>query len=337
LPRLRLALLLAVAGIAWPLPAIAQPSPADAAAAQAAYDQGKQLMSDGKYADACPRLEESQRLDPGAGTQFHLADCWEHVGRTASAWAAFIEVATASKAAGRADRERISRERAAALAPRLSRLTIAVAAKDTPGLKVQRDGEAVGSGLWDTPIPVDLGTHAITATAKGKQPWQGKVEITTEGAGTTITVPALLDAPAEGTSTLAGGASESAGAGGAPGEDQQKGSTQRTIGLVAGAAGLVAMGVAIPIALAAKSKFNDAQSQCVGGCTPQGEQTDSSAISMGNTATVVLVGGAVVTAAGVIVWLTAPHAGAPKAAFAGAPRLGVTTTGTGLLLHGEFQ
>jgi hypothetical protein len=327
-----------VAVAAWSLPASAQTTPADAAAAQAAYDRGKQLMSEGKYADACPKLEESQRLDPGAGTQFYLADCWEHVGRTASAWAAFIEVARASKAAGRTDRERISRARATALEPRLSRLTIAVSAKDTPGLEVKRDGEVVGAGLWDTPIPVDLGTHAVTATAKGKQAWQGKVEVTSEGASTTITVPALLDAPAE-TASSPGAASAPVGAvGGSPGEEPRKSSPMRTIGVGVGIAGLVAMGTSVALGLAAKSQFNDAQqNQCVNGCTPSGASEDNSAVSLGNVATVVFVAGAVVTATGVVLWLTAPHGSAPKAALTSAPRVGLTTTGTSLLVHGEFQ
>ncbi len=97
---------------------------ADTAAAQALFDAAKQLMAQGKYADACPRLEESQRLDPGIGTQFNLAACYEQLGRTASAWSMFLEVAGASKAAGQLEREKVARQRAAALEPRLIRLTI---------------------------------------------------------------------------------------------------------------------------------------------------------------------------------------------------------------------
>src|ERR1700712_2696749 len=85
---------------------------ADPAAAQALFNDAKQLMTTGRYAEACPKLEESQRLDPGVGTLFHLADCDEHVGKTASAWAAFLEVAAEAKSSGQPARERVARDRA---------------------------------------------------------------------------------------------------------------------------------------------------------------------------------------------------------------------------------
>ena len=66
--------------------ASAAPSATEVAVAQGLYDNAKVLMEQGKYGDACPKLEESLRLDPGLGTQYHLADCYEHLGRTASAW-----------------------------------------------------------------------------------------------------------------------------------------------------------------------------------------------------------------------------------------------------------
>src|SRR5260221_11014313 len=63
----------------------------DPVAARTLFDEGRKLLADGKYDAACPKLEESQRLDPGTGTLFNLADCWEQIGRTASAWARFLE------------------------------------------------------------------------------------------------------------------------------------------------------------------------------------------------------------------------------------------------------
>ena len=54
-------------------------SPADRAAAQALFEQGRDLMARDRAEEACPRFEESQRLDSGLGTQFHLATCYEAV------------------------------------------------------------------------------------------------------------------------------------------------------------------------------------------------------------------------------------------------------------------
>src|SRR6185312_13224264 len=104
----------------------------DEAAARALFFEARRLVAAGNYAAACPKFEDSYRLDPGIGTSFNLADCYEHSGRTASAWARFLDVAAATKAAGQLDRERVARARAAALEPKLARMTLKVEAK-VPG------------------------------------------------------------------------------------------------------------------------------------------------------------------------------------------------------------
>src|SRR6185436_4269196 len=100
--------LVAAAILFQALPAAAQSS--NDAAARALFAEGRKLSSEGKWQEACPKFEESLRLVPGAGTRFNLADCWEHIGRTASAWSGFLDVAAEAKAAGQADREKASRE-----------------------------------------------------------------------------------------------------------------------------------------------------------------------------------------------------------------------------------
>ena len=84
--------------------AFAQPSPEARAAASALFDDGRRLMSENKFAEACPKLEESQRIDPGAGTLYQLSVCFESIGRIASAWIGFRDVAVQSANAGQADR-----------------------------------------------------------------------------------------------------------------------------------------------------------------------------------------------------------------------------------------
>src|SRR5579884_2436455 len=107
------------------------------AAATALFDQGRSLMQQGKYADACPKLAESERLAPSGGTLLNLADCYEHTGQTASAWAAWKDAAARANAAGKADVEKRALARAAALEPNLAKLAISVdTASDVPGLQV---------------------------------------------------------------------------------------------------------------------------------------------------------------------------------------------------------
>src|SRR4051794_35386626 len=77
----------------------------DPVAAQALFDDARRLMAAGQTAEACPKFAESQRLDPGIGTAFNLADCYEKSGHVASAWALFLEVVSQARASGESDRE----------------------------------------------------------------------------------------------------------------------------------------------------------------------------------------------------------------------------------------
>ena len=85
----------------------------DAAAAQALFEQGKKLMAEKKYAEACPKFEESQKLRPGIGTLFNLADCHEKVGKLTAAYQEFKEVVERTKVALQPERQKIAEERVA--------------------------------------------------------------------------------------------------------------------------------------------------------------------------------------------------------------------------------
>ena len=87
------------------------------AAAQALFDEARSLMNAGKFAEACPKFAESERLDPGAGTLLNLANCYEKGGQTASAWVTFKDAAAAADVKHRTDWSQRARERATALEP----------------------------------------------------------------------------------------------------------------------------------------------------------------------------------------------------------------------------
>jgi serine/threonine-protein kinase len=162
------------------------------AAAEQLYDDAKRLIASGNYAEACPKLEQSQKLDPGLGTQFHLADCLQHVGRTASAWALFREVASGANASGQNARARVAKDRADALEPFLSKLAVAPGNASTiAGLVIRRDGTEVPHEAWGSPVPVDPGTHQVSASAPDRQAWQSSVDVEGQGKVVTIEVPLL--------------------------------------------------------------------------------------------------------------------------------------------------
>jgi hypothetical protein len=196
---LRALLALSIAGAAAsPGAARAQGTEAEQrAAAQALFDQANQLMDQKRFDDACPKLEEVVRLQPGGvGAKLALAECYDAGGKLASAWASYLAAETAAAKAGQADRAAKAHARAAALAPRLARLTIVVpdAVKGLRGLEVQRDGLPVGAATWGVPLPVDKGRHVVSAAAAGKEPFSAPVDVTADGQTLTVSVASLRDA-----------------------------------------------------------------------------------------------------------------------------------------------
>jgi hypothetical protein len=169
---------------------LARADDADPIAAKALFYDARRLAGAGHYDEACPKFEESQRLSPGIGTLFNLADCLQHLGRTASAWTRFLDVASLAHAAQQPDREQVARQRAAALEPVLSRVTIEVPVVP-PGLLVRRDGLAVHPSLWGTAVPLDPGPHTVDAAAPSIKSYETRVDVLPGGARVSVTIPVV--------------------------------------------------------------------------------------------------------------------------------------------------
>ena len=121
-------------------------------------------MAAGNYAAACEKFSSSRKLDDGLGTTLNLGQCYEKLGRTASAWAEFRDAAARARQAGAREREQYARDRVAALEKKLSRLTL-TAGKIEPDERISRDGVVVDRAVLGTPIPVDPGSHVVEAVA----------------------------------------------------------------------------------------------------------------------------------------------------------------------------
>lgn len=149
-------------------------------------------MSAGRFVEACTKLEESHQVDPAPGTLLNLADCYERIGRTASAWELFLDVAALAQSAGRVQHETLARARAGALEPKLSRLRVTVNAPSR-GLSVHRDGIVLQPSDWGATFPVDPGQHVIEATAPDKWDFRIMRYVPPGAVVVTVDVPLLVE------------------------------------------------------------------------------------------------------------------------------------------------
>lgn len=168
---------------------------ADDATAKALFDQGKTLFAEGKYGEACVKLEASFKMKELSGTGGLLGACYEKIGRLASAWSAYRDSAVMAEKQGNAERAAASREKAAELLPKLAHVAIdATAIAKIPKVKLTIDGtEQVLSALGD-PIPVDAGQHLVEATAIDYKPSKQTIDIQ-DGENQKLAIPVLVEDP----------------------------------------------------------------------------------------------------------------------------------------------
>lgn len=310
-------LLIAVFALA---PAARAQSSSDQAAAEALFKQGRDLMASGQYSEACPKLAESERLDPAPGTLLNLATCYERNGQIASAWVTYKEAATAARKADQTERARLATEKAAALEPSLPMLTIVVPpASDVPGLEVRRDGEMVGHAEWGAPIPLDPGPHVVEARAPGRQPWQGQAPVLAASAKASVEVPLLAPLPEATPGSPGGMSSTTAPPGQATSsaatsavdsplaEPGHRGGTQRAIGWTVTGLGVVGVALGAAFGALAIADNNNAANDCLSNvCTQQGVSATHDAKNAATVSTVGFAAGGALVAAGLVIWLTAP-------------------------------
>jgi hypothetical protein len=292
----------------------------DQASARPLFEEGRRLMTSGQYAEACPKLEAASKLYAGPGVLLNLGDCYEHVGLTASAWAAFGEAVTAAEQAGRIDDEAEAKRRRALVEPHLSRLVIHVA-KEAPGLVVKRDGVVVDRATWSVAVAVDPGSHVVRAEAEGQPPWSSPVSVAGEGATVTVDVPDLT-APAVAPPPLtppavAGPSSDLTTA--TPPEDTGHG--RRVLGLVVGSAGLASLAVGGIFGGLTFSSWGNANRECPShsGCSTQAANDRSNALTFGAVSTVGFIAGGLLVAGGVTLYCTAPSGSTPSVGVQLAP------------------
>jgi tetratricopeptide (TPR) repeat protein len=166
-----------VPGYVAPLPPLTlapplAPGPDDIAQADSLFDAARALSSAGDVADACPKFAESRRLVPGVGIALYLADCYERIGRYASAQRAFLEAEKLARA--RDDkRAEVASARAKVLEPKVNHVIVDLPRappEGATGMQVELDGAYVPTESWGVALPVDPGDHLVVVGGAGAAP-----------------------------------------------------------------------------------------------------------------------------------------------------------------------
>lgn len=175
---------------------VAQPAGADETEGAQLFREGRALMLEGRFAEACPKLEESQRIEPRGGTLLNVAACHERIGHIATAWAEFHDALGAARAERKPARAKLAEERIAALDPRLPWITILVAPEaDAQGVRVTLDGAEIARATWGKEMPIDPGDHLFVVSATGRVEHRSTIAAR-EGLKQVLEVKGLAEIPA---------------------------------------------------------------------------------------------------------------------------------------------
>jgi len=135
--------------------------------ADALFAEAKSLRDAGNYPEACPKFAASRALANGVGVTLYLADCYEKVGKTQSAWSEFQNAEKLAREKGD-KRAEVAAARAQALEPKLNRVTLAfplAAGQAAPEVTI--DGTAVPAEQLNSALAIDPGDHEVRIATPG--------------------------------------------------------------------------------------------------------------------------------------------------------------------------
>lgn len=266
------------------------------ASAEVLFRNGARLLKAGQTDDACKQLEASYTLDPAIGTLGMLGYCHERQLRLATAWQEYLRVAAQARSARQTDREMVALERARAIEPRVSRLTLRTASA-IRNVVVKLNQRRLLPEELNVALPMDGGTLTVEASRSGYEMYSTRIELPREGTAVVLDLPELAPlppkAPATGTSTAIAA------------ESRPREAPSRTNWPLLGAAGvaITGLGVGSYFGVRALSKSHASDAQCTGNvCSQEGVDLRDQALSSARVSTIgfVIAGAGAVSGAVII-------------------------------------
>jgi hypothetical protein len=272
---------------------------ADTALATELFNAGRDLMRDGSYAAACPKLAESARLDAKVGSFARLAECEEKLGKMVAARGYWQQATNLARAQGDPRLAHVEAE-LARVDKVVSKVDVLLDGPTTQGVSLRLDGVEVGAAGVGVALPVDGGSHTIVVSAAGKKPFTTTVATVPDGAVVPVHVPALEDAPV----VLPPPRVATPAAAPTPGTW----TPVRKVGLATLGVGAAALAVGGVFGILAKVKLDASNNDgCSGNTCPlNGFDERTTARTDGTLSTVFFIAGAAVAAAGGSLLLFAP-------------------------------
>jgi hypothetical protein len=284
------------------------------------FEKGRKLARDGRCAEAIAPLLESIRYAEGVGPLLNLGNCYEVLGKTASAHRWFTKAEQVAAARDDSKRRQEATQRAQALEKDLSMLVVHIPpALTSREAEVRLDGELLPRDRWGMPTPVDPGTHQIEVTAPPHPKQSGSVTVRAKGDRVewTATSPpvesaASMRAPAAALAPVPEGPIDSLSS------EPAQSSTQRTLGLVTGGVGLAGVAAGAVFGVISISAHSSVVGRCPSYPTCSSNDRDvldemnTRAASTGTASTISFVAGALLLAGGAALFLTAPSARAER-------------------------
>jgi len=305
---------LAALGFAFALTPSTSARANDPAAADALFQAGKSLMADKQYGEACPKFDASYKLDPTLGTLLNLADCYEKLGRTATAWSTWGEAMEKALRDGdkRAD---FASKRREALTRKLPKVVINVQ-NEVEGVEILWDQVKLEPAVFGIELPADPAEHDLVVLRDdGAKLKEDRVRITEEGSRTELT----LDIEALDRAVPRAVKRDKR----PPPPPPPSSGKQRIAGYVVGgfgAAALITAGALEGAALAKRGDASDAGACVNKFCTPDGLAAISSARTFAEAGQWIGVGGIVAAAVGLTLIVTAPSSAPAPTTGAIVPR-----------------
>jgi hypothetical protein len=332
--------LVLLAGAAQAQPAESEASDAEKKQAQSLFEDARGLMQANRATDACPKLEESFRLYPASGTLLNLALCHEQIGKYASAYTELNESLARAQREHRQDREESVKSHLQAVSPKVSRLTVTLAAgAEVDGLAVTLDGVELRKPSWGVPTIVDPGDHVVVAKAPGRVTWTKTANIGASADNKSIVVQPLekesASAPVSSATAQQAATSNAATSTSPPtppASAANDGSGRRTLGIVLAGVGGAGLVVGTVFGVVASNEWSSARGDCPGNvCRSVQDRSKYDAVGWhADASTVGFIAGGVALAAGAFFFLTAPSPNAVRVGAVISPNVAGVSVGGSL-------